>query len=90
VTEDLAVIIDASVPAQKVQAAIEMAGGELLRGVMLFDVFKGEQIGSGKKSLAYRLTYRAGDRTLTDAEVAEVRAGIVRHLQEKLGAMLRG
>ncbi len=90
VTEDLAVIVDNDAPAARVGAAIAEAGGELLRRIALFDVFKGEQIGSGKKSLAYRLTYQADDRTLTDAEVAKVRAGIVRHLQEKLRATLRG
>jgi phenylalanyl-tRNA synthetase beta chain len=90
VTEDLALIVNASVPAESVRAAIVESGGDLLRSVSLFDVFKGEQIGSGKKSLAYRLTYQAADRTLTDAEVAKVRAEIVRHLQGKLGATLRG
>jgi phenylalanyl-tRNA synthetase beta chain len=90
VTEDLALIVIASAPAESVRAAIVESGGELLRSVSLFDVFKGEQIGSGKKSLAYRLTYQAGDRTLTDAEVAKARAGIVRHLQDKFGATLRG
>jgi phenylalanyl-tRNA synthetase beta chain len=90
VTEDLAVIVDRDVPAEKVRAAIVESGGALLRGVSLFDVYLGEQIGARKKSLAYRLTYQADDRTLTDAEVANVRAGIVRHLQSALGATLRG
>ncbi|HLF27209.1 MAG TPA: phenylalanine--tRNA ligase subunit beta [Anaerolineae bacterium] len=90
VTEDLAVIVNNAAPAAVVRDAIIESGGELLRDVALFDVFRGEQIGSGKKSLAYRLTYQAEDRTLTDAEVAKVRAGIVRHLQEKFGATLRG
>jgi phenylalanyl-tRNA synthetase beta chain len=52
-------------------------------------VFKGEQIGAGKKSLAYRLTYQA-DRTLTDGEVAQVREQIVKRLREELNAILRG
>ncbi len=90
VAEDLAVIVRNDVPAQAVRAAIFEAGGDLLRNVSLFDVFKGEQIGSGKKSLAYRLIYQAEDRTLTDAEVAKVRMRIVRHLEESLGATLRG
>ena len=90
VVEDLAVIVDNRAPAEKVRAAIVESGGALLRGVSLFDAYRGEQIGSGKKSLAYRLTYQADDRTLTDAEVAAVRAGIVRHLQTALGATLRG
>ncbi len=90
VMEDLAVIVKDDVPAESVRAAIAESGGELLRGVSLFDVYRGEQIGSGRKSLAYRLTYQADDRTLTDAEVARLRAGIVRHLQEIVGATLRG
>jgi phenylalanyl-tRNA synthetase beta chain len=90
VMEDLAVIVKDDVPAESVRAAIAESGGELLRGVSLFDVYRGEQIGSGWKSLAYRLTYQADDRTLTDAEVARLRTGIVRRLQETLGAALRG
>jgi phenylalanyl-tRNA synthetase beta chain len=98
VTEDLAVIVDRDLPAEKVRAAIVESGGALalreggglLRGVSLFDVYRGEQIGARKKSLAYRLTYQADDRTLTDAEVAKVREAIVRHLQTTLGATLRG
>jgi len=89
VTEDLAVIVDRDLPAEKVRAAIVESGGALLRGVSLFDVYRGEQIGARKKSLAYRLTYQADDRTLSDPEVAKVREGIVRHLQTALGATLR-
>jgi len=90
VKEDLAVIVDESLPAAQVQSVIEAAGGDLLTGVTLFDLFRGEQIGAGKKSLAYSLTYQAPDRTLTDAEVAKVRARIVKKLEEELGASLRG
>ena len=88
VTEDLALIVEDQVRADQVQAAIESVGG-LLKNARLFDVFKGEQIGVGKKSLAYRLTYQA-DRTLTDAEVAKVREQIVKWLREELNAVLRG
>ncbi len=66
------------------------SGGSLLAAVTLFDVYRGEQIGAGKKSLAYSLTYQAPDRTLTDADVAKVRAKIIRHLQVGLGTTLRG
>ena len=90
VTEDLALIVDDKVSAEKVQAAIMAAGaGTVLKSAEVFDVFKGEQIGAGKKSLAYRLTYQA-DRTLTDAEVARVREQIVKRLREELNAVLRG
>jgi phenylalanyl-tRNA synthetase beta chain len=90
VTEDLALIVDDKVPAEKVRATILAAGaGTILKSAQVFDVFKGEQIGTGKKSLAYRLTYQA-DRTLTDAEVAKVREQIVKQLREELNAVLRG
>jgi phenylalanyl-tRNA synthetase beta chain len=90
VHEDLALIVDDNVSAEKVQATIMAAGaGTILKNAQVFDVFKGEQIGAGKKSLAYRLTYQA-DRTLTDAEVAQVRAQIVAKLRAELNAVLRG
>jgi phenylalanyl-tRNA synthetase beta chain len=89
-TEDLALIVEDKVSAEKVQATIMAAGaGTVLKGAQVFDVFKGEQIGAGKKSLAYRLTYQT-DRTLTDEEVAKVRAQIVQRLREELNAILRG
>jgi phenylalanyl-tRNA synthetase beta chain len=90
VKEDLAVIVDEAVPADRVEAVIRASGGALLAGLTLFDVYRGEQIGAGKKSLAYSLTYQAPDRTLTDAEVAKLRGRIVKRLQEELGATLRG
>ncbi len=90
VKEDLAVIVDEAVPAARVQSVIEGAGGKLLAGLTLFDVYRGAQVGAGKKSLAYGLTYQAPDRTLTDAEVAKARTRIVRRLAEELGATLRG
>ncbi len=89
VKEDLAVIVDEATLAAQVEAVIRDSGGELLTGLILFDVYRGEQIGAGKKSLAYSLTYQAPDRTLTDADVAKVRAKIVKRLQETLGATLR-
>jgi phenylalanyl-tRNA synthetase beta chain len=89
VKEDLAVIVDEAVPAARVHDLIAGAGGELLADVTLFDLYRGAQIGAGKKSLAYSLTYQAPDRTLTDAEVAKLRGKIVKRLQEELGATLR-
>ncbi len=89
-TEDLALIVEDKVSAEKVQATIMTAGaGTVLKNAQVFDVFKGEQIGVGKKSLAYRLTYQA-DRTLTDEEVAKVREQIVKQLREEVNAVLRG
>jgi phenylalanyl-tRNA synthetase beta chain len=89
VSQDLALVVDEDLSAQKVQEAIVEAGGRLLRRVELFDLYRGEQIPPGKKSLAFSLTYQAEDRTLTDAEVAKVQARIVQHLAKGLGAELR-
>jgi len=89
VIQDLAVVVDEEVPAQRVREVIVRAGGELLRRVELFDVYRGEPVPPGKKSLAYSLTYQAQDRTLTDQEVARVQERIVRCLAEELGARLR-
>jgi phenylalanyl-tRNA synthetase beta chain len=68
---------------------IRQGGGEYLAKVQLFDIFRGKQLGEGKKSLAYSLTYIAPDRTLTDKEVLKVRNRIIRLLDEELGAQLR-
>ena len=68
---------------------IAQTGGSLVTEVRLFDVYRGEQAGKGKKSLAYKLTYQDPERTLTDAEVAKMRQRIVKRLQNELGAQLR-
>ncbi len=87
--EDLAVIVDEALPAETVERAIRAAGGSLLEDARLFDVFHGEQIGAGKKSLAYALTYRADDRTLTDKEAEKVRNKIIRSLEGQIGGVVR-
>ena len=74
----------------RVRDLIAQTGAPLLRSVVLFDVYRGEQIGPGKKSLAYRLTYQADDRTLTDQDVARVREKIIRRLEREIGATIRG
>ena len=89
VLEDIALIVEESLPAERVRQAIHRAGGDLLREARLFDVYRGEQIGVGKKSLAYSLVYQAPDRTLTDQEAAELREVIVAALRDELGAVLR-
>jgi len=89
VFEDIAVIVDESVPAAQVESLIRRTGGDSVSAVRLFDVFRGEQIGAGKKSLAYNLTYQALDRTLTDSEAAQIRNKIVKRLEQELGAKLR-
>ena len=88
VLEDIALILDESIPAAKVEALIRQTGGKVLTDVRLFDVYRGEQIGANKKSLAYSLTYQA-EKTLTDKEAATIRNKIVRRLENELGAKLR-
>ncbi len=87
--EDLAVIVDQSVAAAQVREAILRAGTPLVTEVRLFDVYRGEQIEAGKKSLAYAVTYQS-DRNLNETEVGRVRERIIATLGEKLGASLRG
>ncbi|MCS6848555.1 MAG: phenylalanine--tRNA ligase subunit beta [Anaerolineae bacterium] len=87
--EDLALVVDEGVPAATVAQTIRQAGGALLRDVRLFDVYRGEQIGPGKKSLAYSLTYQAEDRTLADKDVEKLRAKIIRAVEGQLGATVR-
>jgi len=89
VLEDIAVIVDEYIPAAQVEALIRQSSGEMVTEIRLFDVYRGEQIGPGKKSLAYSLTYQAPDRTLTDKEAAQTRNKIVRNLEKELGAKLR-
>jgi len=89
VLQDIAVVVPDDVPAAEVEEAVRAGGGELLAGVRVFDLYRGEQVGEGRKSLALRLEFRASDRTLTDAEVAERRAAIEREL-EPLKGRLRG
>jgi phenylalanyl-tRNA synthetase beta chain len=88
VYEDIAVIVDESVPAARVEALIRQTGGKTLTNVRLFDVYRGEQIGTGKKSLAYSLTYQS-DKTMTDAEAAAIRNKIVKRLEHEVNAKLR-
>jgi phenylalanyl-tRNA synthetase beta chain len=89
VKEDLAVVVAEDVAAADVARVIATAGGDLVASAELFDVYRGRQIGSGNKSLAWSLVLQAPDRTLTDDEAARVRARIVEALERELGAELR-
>jgi phenylalanyl-tRNA synthetase beta chain len=89
VIEDLAFVVDESVKASDVDAALRKAGGALLTEVKLFDVFRGEQIGPGKKNLAYTLTYQGTDKAPSEADIEKLRAKLVRTLEHQLGAQLR-
>ncbi len=90
VLEDIAIIVDESVAASRIEALIRQTGGKSVTNVHLFDVYRGDQIGAGKKSLAYSLTYQAADKTMTDAEAAAIRNKIVKRLEQEVGAKLRG
>ncbi len=87
--EDLAVIVDESVSAASVEGEIRGAGGARLVQAQLFDLFRGEQVGAGKKSLAYRLAYQAEEGTLPDKDAARLRGKILKRLERSLGAVLR-
>ena len=86
---DLAFVLDERVPAAVVGATIRSAGGELVTGVELFDVFRSEALGADRRSLAFRVRFCAMDRTLTDAEVADLRSGIIAEVERTHGAELR-
>jgi phenylalanyl-tRNA synthetase beta chain len=89
VYQDLAVVVPSEVPADVVRAAVLAGGGELLQAAEVFDLYEGEQLGEDRKSLALKLEFRAPDRTLTDEEVAGLRARIETKLDE-IGGTLRG
>ncbi len=89
-TRDIAVLVDDAVPAASMQAAVEKAAGKLLESVKLFDVYKGKGIPEGKKSVAYSLSLRAPDRTLTDEECDKAMRAAIAALETEFGAQLRG
>ncbi|MFH8466675.1 phenylalanine--tRNA ligase subunit beta [Streptomyces sp. NPDC017991] len=88
-TQDVALVVARDVPAADVEAALREGAGELLESVRLFDVYEGEQLGEGRKSLAYALRFRAGDRTLTVDEASAARDSAVALAGERTGAVLR-
>ncbi len=90
VKEDLAVVVDADIPAARVAEEIRKGGGRLLQDVRLFDVYTGKPIPPGKVSLAFSLTYQDFSKTLSDKDVAKARRKIIDRLQKRLGAELRG
>ena len=86
---DLAFLVSEDVAAGDVEATIRTAGGDLLESVTLFDVYRGAQAGAGRRSLAFRLRFRAANRTLTDAELATLRQAVVEAVEAAHGAELR-
>jgi phenylalanyl-tRNA synthetase beta chain len=89
VIEDLALVVDELLPAEQVAELIRQTAGRVVAEVHLFDLYRGEKVGAGKKSLAYRITYQSADKTLTDKDVAGIRARILRRLEQEVGATLR-
>lgn len=89
VTRDIAMLVDKTVPVADIEEIITKASGKLLETLTLFDVYEGEQIPDGKKSVAYSAVYRASDRSLTGEEVQKVFDKAVKNLEHQLGAQLR-
>jgi phenylalanyl-tRNA synthetase beta chain len=89
-TQDVALIVEAGVPAADVEDALREGAGDLLESLRLFDIFTGPQIGEGRKSLAYALRFRAPDRTLTADEASAARDAAVASAATRTGATLRG
>lgn len=87
--EDVALVVDDAVTVAAVEAALREGAGELLESVRLFDVYTGEQIGEGRKSLAFALRFRAPDRTLTEAETGAARDAAVAAAADRVGAVQR-
>jgi phenylalanyl-tRNA synthetase beta chain len=89
VLQDLAFIVGEDVPAAELAAAIREAGGSEVRDVAVFDEYRGEQIGAGRRSLAFRVAFGSHERTLTDEDAAAIRSRIVAVLHDRYGAELR-
>ncbi len=86
---DLAIVVPEDVTAEKTEQAIRSAGGSLLESARLFDVYRGQGVPDGKKSLAFSLSYRDPDRTLTDDEVSAAHSRLVRKVTAAVGGELR-
>jgi phenylalanyl-tRNA synthetase beta chain len=89
VARDLALVLDRAVPAASVEEAIRSAGPDTLESLALFDVYEGDNIGEGQRSLAWRLVFRAPDRTLRDEEVEEGLSSITKDLEARFDARIR-
>jgi phenylalanyl-tRNA synthetase beta chain len=87
---DIAVIVDEAIPNEKIVAEMTAAGGDLLREARLFDVYRGEQVPAGSKSLAYALAYQADDRTLSEGDIGKAHKKIEDRLRHVLKAKIRG
>ncbi|MBB6282570.1 phenylalanine--tRNA ligase subunit beta [Geobacillus subterraneus] len=90
IVRDIALVVDDSIEADALKQAVEEAGKPLLKEVALFDVYKGDRLPAGKKSLAFSLRYYDPERTLTDEEVTAVHERVLAAVEEQFGAVLRG
>ena len=88
-SRDIALAVDESMAVGDIEKVIASAGGKILKNIKLFDVYRGPQVGENKKSVAFALTYRHDDRTLTDEEVNQLHGEILNALKEKLDVTLR-
>ncbi len=88
--EDVALVVNETIPTDDVLAALRDGAGSELESLRLFDVYTGDQVGAGKRSLAFRLRFRAADRTLSTAEISAARDAAVAVATERVGAVLRG
>lgn len=88
-SRDIALLADEDMTVDQIEDVIRQAGTEILRAIRLFDIYRGKQVQEGKKSMAFSLTYRAADRTLTDEDVQAVHGKVLEALKEKLGVTLR-
>jgi phenylalanyl-tRNA synthetase beta chain len=89
VEQDFAIVVDEGTPAAEIEAALRSGAGPLATDFVLFDIYRGPQIGENKKSLAYRVTFTSPDRALTDADLTKVRARIERTLAQRVHGALR-
>lgn len=90
ITRDIALVVDEHIVAGDLERAIIGAGGELLKEVTIFDVYKGDRLPEGKKSIAFSLRYYDPERTLTDEEVTNVHEQVIKAVEQQFGATLRG
>ncbi|MDF2675281.1 MAG: phenylalanyl-tRNA synthetase beta chain, partial [Clostridiales bacterium] len=89
VSRDIAVVVDEEITAGQIEEIIRNKGGKTIEDVKLFDIYRGSQIEKGYKSMAYAITYRSDEKTLTEEEIAKVHNKILNSLANQVGASLR-
>jgi phenylalanyl-tRNA synthetase beta chain len=90
VEQDVSLVVDADLPTAAVVDSLRRAGGDLLEDVAVFDLYEGAQVGAGKKSIAFRLSFRSPERTLSEDEVNRLRVDMLKRVSGDTGAGLRG